>query len=332
MNYYNDNDRKVAQWLKNLISGGLIPPGDVDERSIIDVEPSDLTGYTQCHFFAGIGGWPEALRLAGWSSIKPVWTGSCPCQPFSVAGAGKGVKDKRHLWPEFCRLICECNPPDVFGEQVASKLGKEWLSGVRLDLEEMGYAVGAADLCAASIGAPHIRQRIWWVGHSIKPRLEGFAGDVPHSCEPGRVQAVAGGSIAQAGAVNRVANTPNSDGRGGKCRTQEGTGPGKVRRRGSSIGGVNGLVANTKRNDRRADKPKRETEKRAINGRFGPWSDFDLIPCADGKTRRIESGVAPLVDGVPGRVVKLRGYGNAIAPPLAAEFIKAAGAFKGIDL
>jgi DNA (cytosine-5)-methyltransferase 1 len=164
MNYYNDNDSFSVKWLKALIADGLIPKGDVDDRSITEIKPSELDGYTQCHFFAGIGGWPYALRLSGWPEDRPVWTGSCPCQPFSVAGQGKGVKDERHLWPAFRWLIAQKRPATIFGEQVASSDGREWLSGVRLDLETMGYEVGAADLCAAGVGAPHIRQRLFWLG------------------------------------------------------------------------------------------------------------------------------------------------------------------------
>ena len=127
------------------------------------MRPDDLAGYRQCHFFAGIGVWSHALRLADWPDDRPVWTGSCPCQPFSAAGARKGSDDHRHLWPEFARLIGERRPSVVFGEQVASKDGRAWLHAVRSDLEGMGYAVGAADLCAAGVGAPHIRQRLhWW--------------------------------------------------------------------------------------------------------------------------------------------------------------------------
>jgi len=173
MNYYNEIDPHAAAWLRTLIERGLIAPGVVDERSITDVQPTDLVGFKQCHFFAGIGGWSYALRLANWPDDRPVWTGSCPCQPFSTAGKQRGTADERHLWPEFARLIDKCQPPVVFGEQVASAAGREWLSTVRLDLEAMGYAVGAADLCAAGVGAPHIRQRLWWggvrrMGHRIE--------------------------------------------------------------------------------------------------------------------------------------------------------------------
>lgn len=163
MNYYNEYDAKTAAWLRELIKTGAIPDGDVDERSIVDVKPDDLKGYTQCHFFAGIGGWSYALQLAGWPADRPVWTGSCPCQPFSVAGKGKGVEDERHLWPVFAELIQACKPPTVFGEQVASKAGRNWLAGVFADLEGMGYSRAGADLCAASKAAPHPRQRLFWV-------------------------------------------------------------------------------------------------------------------------------------------------------------------------
>ena len=170
--YYNEIDKFAAAWLRELIADGLIADGEVDERSILDVRPDELRGFTQCHFFAGIGGWSRALRLAGWPDDRPVWTGSCPCQPLSVAGQRKGHADSRHLWPAFHDLIAVCQPATVFGEQVASKLGREWLAGVRADLESSGYACGGADLCAAGVGAPHIRQRLWWVADASGRRRE----------------------------------------------------------------------------------------------------------------------------------------------------------------
>ena len=179
--YYNENDRFAAAWLRELIADGLIAQGEVDERSILDVRPADLAGFDQCHFFAGIGGWSYALRLAGWPDDRPVWTGSCPCQPLSSAGKQKGHADERHIWPAFYELIAECRPSTVFGEQVASKDGREWLAGVRADLEDSRYAVGAADLCAAGVGAPHIRQRLFWVADAGSPGTGRDAGTVPRS-------------------------------------------------------------------------------------------------------------------------------------------------------
>ena len=164
MNYYNEIDKKVAAWLRELIKRDLIAPGEVDERSIEDVVSSDLKGFTQCHFFAGIGGWSYALRLAGWPDDKPVWTGSCPCQPFSTAGKGAGFADERHLWPAWFHLIKQCKPPVIFGEQVANAI--DWLKLVQSDLEAVGYAVGAIPIEAASVGADHLRDRLWLVADS----------------------------------------------------------------------------------------------------------------------------------------------------------------------
>jgi DNA (cytosine-5)-methyltransferase 1 len=162
--YYNEIDPKAAAWLRELIKQGHIAQGDVDETDIRDVDPDRLDRYTQCHFFAGIGGWSLALRLAGWPDSRPVWTGSCPCQPFSAAGRRAGQADERHLWPHWHHLISQCQPAMVFGEQVASKDGLGWLDLVQADMEATGYAFAAQDICAAGIGAPHIRQRLWFVG------------------------------------------------------------------------------------------------------------------------------------------------------------------------
>ena len=168
--YYNEHDAYAAQWLRNLIAAGHIAPGDVDERSICDVSPDELVGYRQCHFFAGIGVWSHALRSAGWADDREVWTGSCPCQPFSAAGKQGGFADERHLWPEFFRLISERRPHVVFGEQVASPDGLAWLDAVSSDMEGAGYAFGAVDTCAAGFGAPHIRQRLYFVGDTAESR------------------------------------------------------------------------------------------------------------------------------------------------------------------
>ena len=284
MNYYNEIDPFAASWLRELIKAGLIPDGYVDERSIADVKGSDLTGYTQCHFFAGIGGWARALELSGWPADRPVWTGSCPCQSLSVEGLGKGADDKRHLWPEFARLICECEPSTVFGEQVASKLGRQWLSGVRLDLEAMGYGVGAADLCAASIGAPHIRQRLWWVAQSASSRCNA---EGKRTKDQTRNETRLRGS--ERGCCDNAADTGD---------VGNGNEPGRL---GAEQAGP---VA-------KSSTP-------------GFWSTAIWHHCRYGKTRRIpvEPALFPLAYGISNRVGILRGAGNAIVPAVAAAFIK----------
>ncbi len=162
MHYYNEFDPFAANWLRNLMQRGLITDGIVDERSITDVDAKDLVGHEQCHFFGGIGGWPLAFRLAGIPESLNVWSMSCPCQPFSHAGKQKAQKDARHLWPVCVPLIRSGQPEWIFGEQVASAVRFGWLDEVKNDLEEMGYIFGCAILTASSIGAPHIRARIFW--------------------------------------------------------------------------------------------------------------------------------------------------------------------------
>lgn len=180
--YYNEIDPYAAQWLRNLIDGGHIARGDVDERSIVDVRADDLAGYAQCHFFAGIGGWSLALRLAGWPDDRPVWTGSCPCQPFSRAGNRDGAADERHLWPRWFNLVSECRPAVIFGEQVTTAIRDHWIDAVAHDLEEKGYAVATAVLPACAVGAPHVRGRLWFVADSGDQGMEGqFGGE--HSGE-----------------------------------------------------------------------------------------------------------------------------------------------------
>ena len=181
MVYYNEFDKKAAAWLRELIKEGLIADGIVDERSITEVKPNELTEFTQCHFFAGIGGWSYALRLAGWPDDEPVWTGSCPCQPFSTAGKGLGQEDSRHLWPIFFNLIKKRRPNTVIGEQVAAAIGKGWLDGISTDLEGESYACGSVVLGAHSLNSPHIRQRLYWVADSCGPGARWDAGST--SCQ-----------------------------------------------------------------------------------------------------------------------------------------------------
>lgn len=171
--YYNEIDLHAAQWLRNLIKDGHIADGVVDTRSIEDVQPDDLREFTQCHFFAGIGVWSYALRRAGWSDDRPVWTGSCPCQPFSAAGEGLAFADERHLWPAFHHLIKECKPPVVLGEQVASKAVDAWIDLVHADLEAVGYTFGSVAFPAAGVGAPHIRDRTYWLANAASIGLIG---------------------------------------------------------------------------------------------------------------------------------------------------------------
>ncbi len=279
--YYNEWDPFMAQWLRNLIKAGHLPPGDVDERDIREVAPDDLKGYTQHHFFAGVGGWSEALALAGWPTDRPIWTGSCPCQPFSTAGKRLGDKDERHLWPAWFQLIRERQPATVFGEQVASNLGREWLSGVRSELEAVGYAVGAADLCAAGVGSPQIRQRLWWVSYAPISRNGAHDGQ---SREGTRPQVPVGGY----GLPDRLPDTLRSG------RAERGPKP----RGGSATGdGSTGGLCNPE-SERRGKTGRDSTRPSIWAAGTDYWSDFDILPFRDGKARRVEPGFQQMADGV----------------------------------
>lgn len=325
--YYNEFDPYAAQMLRNLIQAGHIAPGYVDERSITDVTPADLAGYTQCHFFAGVGVWSHALRGAGWSDETPVWTGSCPCQPFSAAGAGAAFADKRHLWPHFHWLIEQCKPATVLGEQVASKDAEPWLDLVQADMEAMGYAFGAVAFPAASVGAPHIRDRLYWAGHASSPRLERHAWDGGAAGWQGQA-----GSIATPSVLGRLADTKLQQRPDG----QRPIGPEhETRGREQGAAEVAGLCG-----DNRLADPDLQCEGPADNterfGNFsgqgqncrpsptnGHWRDADWLLCRDGKWRPVEPGTFPLAHGLTSRVGRLRAYGNAICAPQAQLFIEA---------
>lgn len=335
--YYNEFDKGAAAWLRELIKRGLIAPGDVDERSIVDVRPDDLAGYRQCHFFAGIGGWSYALRLAGWPDDRPVWTGSCPCQPFSAAGKREGFADDRHLWPVWFGLISERQPATVFGEQVASKDGLDWLDTVSADMEGAGYAIGAADLCAAGVGAPHIRQRLWFVADSV------LSGRPEGRTVAGHGQATRCSAISMADAGSERHDRIDSllwPGEGGRIEGELSETAGRREARGVALGDTDDARLEGRRlsAERAGELTARaagmgglvnaSSEQMGIPGRSriagsaGHWL-ADWIACRDGKARPVEPGTFPLAHGIPARVGRLRGYGNAIVPQVAAEFISA---------
>ena len=343
--YYNEFDPKAAAWLRELIKRGLIADGVVDERSILDVSAADLVGFTQCHFFAGIGGWSYALRLAGWQDDWQVWTGSPPCQPFSAAGQQKGPADGRHLAPHFAALVAAGRPPILFGEQVASSavVGKTakragggageppewaWIDDLSARLEAAHYAVGAADIPAAGVGAPHIRQRTFFGAVRLADCASGM-GHPSGAASERDTRGVSGAQAQEHGAWIAVDGSLSvglehaGAGVGGVADADEGergrVADGEGRQHDGEAGG-------RQQGDRQPERGGSGVGM-ADSGRpgadHGGWTDADWLFCRDGKWRPVEPGTFPLAHGIPARVVRLRGYGNAIVPQAAAQFVKA---------
>ncbi len=343
--------------LRQLIRDGLIAAGDVDERSIIDVRADDLKGYTQCHFFAGIGGWSVALRLAMWADDRSVWTGSCPCQPFSSAGKQKGKADERHLWPVWFRLIGECKPAIVFGEQVAAAIAHGWWDDVADDLESEGYACGAAVLPACSVGKPHKRDRLWFVGNARQQckgnESVGFSGEWQHSATAG-VRSEAGhrftntGSLGdtrlqrqaigeqqttgfeQSGESLAVGNAELHGCDDSSQRGSVGTGENQGRVLQSERPSASEFMADTEclgqQGQGAVGKSQHSTpcgDGQANQPVYDCTGEYEWLICPDGKTRPVKRGISLLAHGIQHRTPILHAFGNAIVPQVAAEFIKA---------
>jgi len=340
--YYNEFDKSAAEWLRQLIKEGAITDGVVDERSIEDVVPTELAEFDRCHFFAGIAAWDYALTAAGWrDGDGQVWTGSCPCQPFSSAGKGEGFADERHLWPAWFHLIEQCRPRVIFGEQVSSKDTMPWIDLVHADLEGALYTVGAADLCSPSVGAPHIRQRLYFVADATDSRRQREQGERPAESQQKvlregeqRVESGSRGTasddLAKPVSVGRRGRSKRSDEReicDSRCP--------KIQTSGS------GNISESRRSG--------EIQTLGRGPTNGFWRNAEWIYCRDGKYRpvgTVEPGsfevadvtaadlgylwdqssgrytISPLIEKGRGRVVRLRGYGNAIVPEVAIEWIK----------
>ena len=396
--YYNEYDAYCAQWLRNLISAGHIPDGDVDERSITEVNADEIKEYDQWHFFAGLGGWGYAARLAGIGETSGILTGSPPCQPFSNAGKRQGYADERHLAPVWLDLVAALRPAWVFGEQVAAAIRKDdWLDDLLDALETEGYATGASVLPACSLGAPHIRQRLWVVAQRMADTSQqGLQGRSHNSAEQtGQERSVFGTGGSAGGLADtkrqqthqeqqrpaetkRERSADSFSGRGldsgvgdAKRRRPQGWNQPEGRSKATRKGQRNGRLADTKDRNGRAGQHNDETERQqgdgqpsghhrdsgladpTITGRetfsgdrirnaraasatpavahdsgYGRgsanqagWDDSDWLYCRDGKWRPVESGTFPLANGVPARVGRLRAYGNAIVPQVAAKVI-----------
>jgi DNA (cytosine-5)-methyltransferase 1 len=337
--YYNEKDPKAAAWLRELIKAGAIAPGEVDERSIVDVRASDVRGFTQCHWFAGIGVWSYSLRRAGVRDDQRVWTASLPCQPFSSAGKQKGFEDERHLWPVFYGLVKECRPAICYGEQVASEAVNAWLDVVSVNMEALDLAFAAVAYPAAGVGAPHIRDRTYWLaaqpGALADAASRRVAGGIWQRGSPVWAEGAPGGYGAARGLADADDHQSHeSEGADRKTDVGAAAGRSELRVGGHSTvergladaddAGLEGRLGVRERSAELAAGSRGVADSApAGSPTNGFWADPDWLLCRDGKWRPVEPGTQPLVDGAPARVGRLRGFGNALCSEAARVWIEA---------
>jgi DNA (cytosine-5)-methyltransferase 1 len=359
--YYNEIEPYPAQWLRNLIKRGLIPGGEVDERSIVDVQPDDVRGFRQCHWFAGMGGWPLALDLAGWPDDREVWTGSCPCQPFSVAGMGKGGADDRHLAPSWLRLIRDRRPATLFGEQVRNAVAHGWIDALFAELERDRYACGAVLAPAAGVGAPHIRDRVWFVANADRDplrvdeqrRSRGRPGGISDEGNAEPRHDGSAGDVADADGARREAAKDAGTDRGGQGERETAIGGRPAgflepERGGADMADADGrgfegvrVAEHPAQQGARGNEPDGRSAPGRRQGSDAPdageprlsapeFHPFFRTGRRDKRRAAAECGwwstepdVGRVAYGISGRVGQLRALGNAIVPQVAAQVISA---------
>lgn len=283
--------------------------------------------------FAGIGGFSLAARMAGWETVAhceinpycqqvlhkhfpnaklhadikeldgtqyrgtvDIITGGFPCQPYSSAGKRLGKDDERHLWPENRRVYREVAPSWIVGENVLGLVN--WNGGlvfeeVQADLESDGYEVMPYILPAAGVGAPHRRNRVWFVAYSYsndaRRRRHGQAG--PAATKSKR-----------------------------EAREQ------RIRAEFERVG-EEGVIADPKEFIKReqADKVNSIANERGTwpifgsSNEYNPWDEFPT-----------QSGVCGGDDGISNRMERLKALGNAIVPQVAYQIFKAINQYNSL--
>ena len=259
--------------------------------------------------------------------------GGFPCQPFSVAGKRKGTNDDRHLWPEMLRVIKACKPRWVIGENVRNLTSIQdgmVFEQVCTDLEEQGYEVQSFVIPASAVNAPHQRYRVWIVAYSENRGRE--------QTEWKRRQGLERGSYDSGGieterqeVVRDVANSdswlcggrraikPSRENKDRKLYSSQEEQATKYIRskiiRRSSLRGKTEDVANSKISERDALQTNREY------GETSPQEVFRDRSCIQRQTSwwSFEPNVGRVAHGIPDRVDRLKGLGNAIVPQIAYQ-------------
>ena len=292
---------------------------------IATVDARQMNGATRTHIdlFSGIGGFALACRWAGIETIafceiekyaqrvlrknfpgirifedvrqfpatefrEPfLLTGGYPCQPFSQAGKRRGAEDDRHLWPSMFGIIRTSRPTWILAENVAGHVTLG-LDEVLADLESEDYAVQPIIVPACAVDAPHRRDRVWILGNA--KRDSGNASrEIAFTDSDGRLRELA---------IKKIQTRRNAFANGGNAFAD------------SNIKRLEGQTSKRiQKAERREDKFCDEFSSRDCRGGARFWS--------------AEPNVGRVAHGIPRRVDRLRGLGNAIVPQVAYEIIKA---------
>lgn len=252
--------------------------------------------------------WPEVQRFGDICAMRAAdvphrvhaMCGGFPCQDISFAGKGEGIAGARSgLWSEYARLIGEFRPDVVFVENVSALLGRG-LGVVLGDLAALGYDAWWDCIPAAAVGAPHRRDRLWIIAYARGVEHEGFGDALRGSvaAELSRAAAHTAGDGWHEGC---------SDARGGEARGREEQGAGSGGRSDEPA------LANALRHDVQGFVAGGlDPEERPVSFQRSPGP----CPASAGGQWFSEPDVGRVAHGVPARVDRLHGLGNAVVPQI----------------
>jgi DNA (cytosine-5)-methyltransferase 1 len=264
-----------------------------------------------------------------------VLTGVFPCQPYSVAGKRLGKEDERHLWPEMLRAIREIEPTFVVGENVRGLVN--WSGGmvfdeVQIDLENAGYEVIPFIIPACAVGAPHRRDRVWFVAKNTVRDGCLFGQPIKVGTNTWKQWNFGAGSGFGVYLPKGIITNSNYEGRGAGLGEIQGTNGeiSKWNNDAKSCDSSNGNASNTNSPDNKT-RPQRQIlgkqNRQKTDGfiyveREGKWQNFPTqSPICGG-----DDGLPTELDRITiskWRNESIKGYGNAVVPQVVYEIFKA---------
>jgi len=259
--------------------------------------------------------------IADGIQLPDIITGGFPCQPFSVAGKQKGTSDDRHLWPEMFRIIKEFTPRWVIGENVKGITNIQdgmVFETVCANLEGEGYEVETFNIPAASVGAPHRRERIWIIASLENARRTLRPGTELREKNEDEIRKEDANQHQRSGSPSESDVADTNSGRSDEPNNEIQTGR-------NIISPSSEDVANTE------SSPRHDHEAVAGNGGSSTQEVSGNGSSVRGESAwwDFEPDVGRVAHGVPGRVYRLKALGNSIVPKIAQEIgnaiIKAEG-------